>query len=313
MRMSNRTVVTALAFVFMGSTLAQAQGPKKLLANLTTASQTRELVILSTAVDRANQTLTIDGQGFGFEPPQVWCETHSMTVLSATDNQLVVFLPGGVPDGTHLLTIVRGPSDKDRASFNMHVGTPGQGPAGPAGPKGDAGPAGERGDMGPAGPKGDAGSQGAAGAAGAKGDAGPAGPKGDTGAAGPAGATGATGPQGPAGVQGPAGPQGPQGAQGPVGPQGAAGLTGYQMVSSALFTQQLTGSQAVTTTLPCLGGRRVLGGGFDTIPGAANVQVVSSYASSFDTWKVTLRVNQDAASVVSIQYRVYAVCATATN
>ena len=299
MRLSNRTVLAALAFILMGSGMAHAQ--KKLLANVLDLDQGKgELVILSTAVDRVNQTLTMQGQGFGSRPPQVWCETYSMTVLSATDNELVVFLPGGVPDGTHLLTVVRGPSEKDRASFTMHVSTPGQGPAGPAGPKGDTGAAGPTGDTGPAGPKGDAGPAGPKGETGAAGPAGPAGPKGD---AGPAGATGATGPQGPQGLTGP---------QGPVGPQGAAGLTGYQMVSSALFTQPLTAGQTVTATVSCLGGRRVMGGGFESVPGSANLQLVASYPATFDSWRVSLRLSSQDPNT-SIQFRVHAVCATATN
>ena len=74
--------------------------------------------------------------------------------MSTTDNQLVVFLPAGVPDGTHLLTVVRGPGEKDRSSFNMAVQTPSQGPSGPAGPAGPIGP------IGPAGPKGAVGATG---------------------------------------------------------------------------------------------------------------------------------------------------------
>src|SRR6185436_19036453 len=104
MRLSNRTVFTAIVFVLMGSTLAYAQ--KKLLTPLEVTQPKGQLVILSTSVDRVNQTLTVQGQGFGAQPPQVWCETFPMTVLSATDTQLVVFRPGGMPDGTHLLTIV---------------------------------------------------------------------------------------------------------------------------------------------------------------------------------------------------------------
>src|SRR5215212_1081038 len=170
MRISNRTVLTALAFVLMGSTFAHAQ--KKLLDVLDVTKSKGDLVILSTSVDRANQTLTIQGESFGSQAPQVWCESYSMTVLSATDNQLVVFLPAGVPDGTHLLTVVRGPSEKDRASFDMTVASPGRGPAGP------------KGDPGVGGPKA------VTGRAGAKGATGPAGPKGDPGAVGPKGDTG---------------------------------------------------------------------------------------------------------------------------
>src|SRR3954468_19279500 len=175
MRISNRTVLTALAFVLMGSTFAHAQ--KKMLDVLDVTKSKGDLVILSTSVDRANQTLTIQGQSFGAQAPQVWCESYSMTVLSATDNQLVVFLPAGVPDGTHLLTVIRGNGEKDRGTFNMAVVTPGQASGGPAGSQGSVGPAG------PQGPKGDTGATGAAGPVGPKGDAGAVGPKGDPGLA----------------------------------------------------------------------------------------------------------------------------------
>lgn len=306
MRLSNRIVLAALALVLIGSSTAHAQKKLTIAGVLNSLQPNAELVILSTAVDRANETLTIHGQGFGQQPPQVWCETYSMTVLSATDSQLVVFLPAGVPDGTHLLTVVRGPSEKDRASFHAHVETPGRGPAGPAGPsgpKGDIGPAGAKGDTGPAG---------------AKGETGPAGPKGDTGAAGPqgpAGAVGAIGPVGPQGVpgaQGSAGIPGLPGPQGPVGPQGPAGIiTGHQVVSTALSSVTLTGTQTTTTTASCPTGKRVFGGGYETT-GTPAVQVVSAYPHTASTFSVTLRLSQSDVPA-TFGFRVYAVCSTATN
>ena len=323
MRLSNRTVLTALAFVLLGSSIAHAQ--KKLTnASLFPAVKSPgELAILSTAVDRANQTLTIQGQGFGAQPPQVWCETYSMTVLSATDTQLVVFLPAGVPDGTHLLTVIRGPSENDRTSFHAHVGTPGQGPAGPAGPagpKGDVGPTGPKGDTGAVGPKGDtgaAGPKGDTGAAGPQGPAGPAGavgPKGDTGATGPQGVQGATGlqgVQGPAGLPGVQGPTGPTGPQGPVGPQGPAGIiTGHQLVSTALAPVSLTGTEFVTMTASC-GAKRVFGGGYETT-GSPAIQVVWTMPATVSSWSVRLRLSQTDVPA-SFSLRVYALCATATN
>jgi hypothetical protein len=318
MRLTNRTVLAALAFVLMGSTIAHAQKKLTIASLLTTVKSSADLVIFSTVVDRANQTLTIQGQGFGTQPPQVWCESYSMTVLSATDSQLVVFLPAGVPDGTHLLTVVRGPAERDRAAFHAHVGTPGQGPAGPAGqagPKGDVGPVGPKGDAGAVGPKGDTG---AAGSKGDTGATGPQGPAGAAGAAGPKGDTGATGPQGvqgPAGlpgVQGPTGPQGLTGPQGPVGPQGPAGIiTGHQVVSTALSTVTLTGVQSTTASATCPAGKRVFGGGYETT-GTSVLQTVSMYPTTMTTWSVTLRHNQPDATA-TFGFRVYAVCSTATN
>ena len=233
MRLSSRTFMLSFLLLILGTDLAYAQ--KTVVAN-----SSNQLTILSTAVDRDNQTLTVQGMAFGSQPPQVWCETWPMTVISATDTQLVIFLPAAVPDGTHLLTIARGNGDKDRGAFIMSVGSPGQGSAGPQGPAGaagPAGPAGPKGDTGatgaagPAGPKGDTGATGAAGPAGPKGDVGPtgpAGPKGDTGAVGPKGDTGSAGPQGPAGPQGAMGAEGPAGPTGPAGPAGPAGAAGPQ-------------------------------------------------------------------------------------
>ena len=221
MRLSSRTLLLSFLILILGTEFAYAQK-----STAAVAPKADQVVVLSTAVDRVNQTLTIQGFGFGAQAPQVWCENYLMTVLSATDTQLVVFLPGAIPDGTHLLSVIRGNGDKDRGTFNMSVGTPGQGPAGPAGPQGVAGPAG------PMGPKGDTGATGATGAAGPtgpKGDTGAVGPKGDPGPVGPKGDAGATGPVGPQGLAGPVGPAGPKGdvgAMGPAGPQGETGATG---------------------------------------------------------------------------------------
>ena len=189
----------------------------------------KDLTILSTAVDRVNQTLTVQGAGFGAQSPQVWCETYQMTVISATDTQLVVFLPGGVPDGTHLLTVSRGNGEKDR-TFHM----PSEPRSGTCRSRvraeGDLPDRWARGRHRCDRPSGDVG---AAGATGPKGDTGrqdrlvlPG--QGDTGAAGATGATGyracgtrrarwACGTSGPAGPTGPAGPQGEVGPAGPTG------------------------------------------------------------------------------------------------
>ncbi|HEU4936395.1 MAG TPA: hypothetical protein VFT39_08080, partial [Vicinamibacterales bacterium] len=132
MRLSRRILMLSFLLVILGTELAYAQ--KKSAEAVPTTSP--QLVILSTAVDRVNQTLTIEGLAFGLQPPQVWCETYLMTVISATDTQLVVFLPAAIPDGSHLLTVSRGNGDKDRGGFIFHVGTSGEGSVGPAGPQG---------------------------------------------------------------------------------------------------------------------------------------------------------------------------------
>jgi hypothetical protein len=221
MRLSTRILMLSLLLVMLGTELAYAQ--KK---NDVVSPSTNQLVILSAAVDRVNQTLTIEGMAFGSQPPQVWCESYLMTVISATDTQVIVFLPSAIPDGSHLLTVTRGNGEKDRGGFIFYVGSYGKGTPGPAGPQGPAGPTGPKGDAGATGATGPAGPKGDAGAVGPKGDAGAVGPKGDPGSAGPKGDTGAAGPVGPQGPEGAVGPTGPAGAAGPDGPQGPKGDTG---------------------------------------------------------------------------------------
>ena len=101
------------------------------------------------------------------------------------------------------------------------------------------------------------------------------------------------------------------GPQGPTGPQGAAGLTGYQLVSTALFTQALTANQTVTLSVACPAGKRVFGGGYESVTGLAIVHPIATYPPTVDSWRVTLRLSQP--TDATIQFRVYAVCATATN
>lgn len=146
------------------------------------AGPDKQLVVLSAAVNRSAETLTLKGQNFGSTAPAVYCESMPMTVISATDSQLVVLFPAAMPDGTYLVTVAKGNGQPDRGVFYVHAPTlataQGSGDAGPQGPKGEAGPAG------PAGPEG---------------ATGPAGPKGDTGFIGP---QGPVGPAGPSGVSG---------------------------------------------------------------------------------------------------------------
>ncbi len=349
MRLTTRSFVAALVLVLLGTTLAHAQQKKSLAQPLTqsvTTTESDQLVILSTSVNRTSQTLTVQGIAFGNQAPQVWLETQPMTVISASSTQLVIFLPAAVPDGTYLLTVQRGTAAKDRDVFNVSVGTPGQGPQGPQGEVGPQGPAGPKGDtgatgatgpqgeVGPAGPKGDTGAAGpkgdtgATGATGPQGEVGPAGPKGDTGAIGPMGPVGPQGPQGLQGLQGDAGPKGDTGAVGPKGDTGATGpkgdtgatgpkgdkgdpgVSGYQIVSTALFTQNVAANGTTTLSVVCPTGKRVFGGGFEASTGVA-LHPVSSYPPTTDTWRVTLRLSQDAPA--TIVFRVYAVCGSVLN
>ena len=251
MPISNRTPWVVLVFVLCASSIAHAQTDSSALKK----GQPAQLVILSATANRANETLTIRGLNFGRHAPLVLCELHYMTVIGATESEVVVLLPAALPDGTYLLSVVRGWSTHERDVFHMAVQTPTiiTGPEGPAGPVGAPGPQGEpgvagppgptgaTGPVGPQGPAGPNGPQGSTGATGAQGDAGaqgavgpqgepgPQGAVGAQGAAGPQGETGPVGAQGPAGQQGVRGPDGPQGAGGPqgiAGPQGPAGLQG---------------------------------------------------------------------------------------
>lgn len=117
----------------------------------------RQLVVSSTLVNRASETVTIRGANFGSSAPFVACEEFSLTVLSATDTEIVAMLPGGIPDGTYLLTVSKGNGAVQRDSFHLSITTPGVGPEGPIGPEGPAGATGPTGQMGPAGPVGPAG------------------------------------------------------------------------------------------------------------------------------------------------------------
>lgn len=278
--MSNKSLWIAVGLVIAMQGIAHAQGNH---ANAPGQQKKEPVVILSATLDRANETLTLRGRGFGPHAPAVLFETHPLTVLSATDTELVTYLPATVPDGTYRFTVLRedtgnandqdvfhaavlqitevsGPQgDKGEKGNTGPAGPQGevgpQGPAGPAGPQGEMGPAGAQGQtgatgatgpQGAAGPQGSVGPQGETGATGAQGPAGPQGEAGATGAMGPQGETGAAGPTGARGPQGPAGPQGETGAtgaQGPAGPQGATGAPGLQGAQGAAGPQGPAGLQ----------------------------------------------------------------------
>ena len=146
-----RTVMAIAAILLGTGAVAHARageqnGPQK----------PRQLVVFSASLDRAQQMLVLEGQNFGAMPPTVFCGPHQMTVLSATESQVVVLFPAAIPDGTHLFTVSRGPSQLDQDRFYVTAQTPQviEGPAGPPGPPGPPGPAGEMGPGGEGGPKG---------------------------------------------------------------------------------------------------------------------------------------------------------------
>ena len=240
MAISKRTVLLSAALMVTTTDLAYAQGQSQSHSKsqqsqgnngAADAKRNVRLAILGTLSNRANDTLTIRGMGFGDRAAQVWCQDYPLTVMSWTDEEIVANLPDALPDGSYLLTVIRGEGQKDRDVFDMAVqgqttvsGTPG--PKGDAGPVGPAGAKGEPGSVGPAGPKGDTGAAGVAGPKGDAGAVGPAGPKGDAGVAGATGPKGDTGAMGPAGAKGEIGATGPAGAKGEIGATGPAGATG---------------------------------------------------------------------------------------
>jgi len=210
-------------------------------ARIVLAGPDKQLVVLSAAVSRSAETLTLKGQNFGSTAPAVYCESMPLTVISASDTQLVVMFPAAIPDGTYLVTVSRGNGKPDVGVFYATAQTIAtvQGPNGPAGAQGS------RGDMGPQGPEGPVGPAGPAGVAGPKGDIGPAGPQGPN---------GATGPQGPKGDAGPQGAQGAQGATGSQGPVGATGATGATGPTGAQGPQGNPGLIVLSVAAPVPGG-----------------------------------------------------------
>ena len=299
-----RTTALTTAIVFGAVGVATAQ-PRKIGPFDITAPTSNQLIITSATLDRANETLIINGYNFG-SASAVWLELSPLTVISSTPTQLVVQFPAAVPDGTYLLTVERGRSQADRDVFNLALSTPGTGPQGPPGPQGERGPQGIPGEPGP---KGDTGPQGPKGDAGAKGDTGATGPEGPAGSSGPAGPTGPTGPQGLQGVQG---------LQGPQGPQGFPGMPGVNGVSGWELVWALTPSTGGTSVAPftifpasasCPGGKLPIGGGYELVGGAQQLDPVSSFPSSDVPvgWRVVLR-NNSASTASNAQVRVWVVC-----
>ena len=179
-----------------------------------------------------------------------------------------------------------------------------EGPAGPAGPRGDSGPAGKQGSAGPAGQSGDpgpAGPQGDPGAAGPQGEVGPAGSQGEVGPAGPSGAPG------PAGPQGATGPAGPPGDAGPVGPAGTPGVSGWEQKTTFAT---LPANGVTSTVVRCSAGKQVLAGGFASPgPGASIVEShpASTTGGLNPGWMVAARNSAGADTTLTV----YAICAIA--
>ena len=268
------------------------------------SNSSKQLIVTSASVDRSSDTVTLKGSGFGTKKPTVFCELTQMTVLTATDEELLVAFPASVLDGTFLFTVARGNGTSERASFFVTTNRPQilQGQEGPAGPQGAAGPTGSQG------PKGDQGD---------KGDKGDTGAQGVQGTQGPQGERGPVGPQGSAGPQGAAGPTGPQGAQGSIGPiglagpQGAPGISGYERIFGDTGTLQMNVGVSSFVTAVCPAGKRVVGGGHELASSSSqqlSVTMSAPFESTVSGWRVNFR-NSLNAGLTNVQVRVYAVCA----
>lgn len=297
-----RSATAIAAVILLGGVAVHASDSPSRTQGVAAAKRlTKELIVTSAAVDRESETVTLRGFNFGDLKPYVYCETHLMTVLSATDEEIVVAFPASaIADGTYLFTVIRNSPAPSRAAFYVttNAARASEGREGPAGPQGPAGPAGADGLPGPQGPEGP------------QGPAGPAGATGATGETGATGATGATGPQGPQGSQGPQGPQGPQGFMGPAGPAGSNGVSGFERAvgDSGPILMDSGASWWVSATCPA--GKRAVAGGYELLSQAVNLTVTVSAPLEADpaTWRVAVR-NNTAVSLTRVQVKSYALCA----
>ena len=123
------------------------------MSRTVTAAPDKQLVVSSASLNRSSETLILKGLNFGAGTPVVMCESMPLTVLSATDTQLVVLFPSAIADGTYLVTVLRGSGQPERGLFYVTAQSVATvqgsdssryipGPLGEPGPVGPAGPAG---------------------------------------------------------------------------------------------------------------------------------------------------------------------------
>lgn len=262
---TSRTVIATLVFVLSTGVVARADADEQ------AGGKGRQLVVMTAMLDRTNELLVFEGENFGPGAPTVQCGQFEMTVLSATDRQLVVLFPAAIPDGTHLFTVSRGASQVERDRFYVTAMTPKviEGPPGPMGPTGPAGPQGLPGEVGPA---------------------------------------GATGPQGPAGPAGPQGLQGPAGAPGADGVSGYEVEVADTVPFDAGRSTDVPPIQVACEAgkKPIGGGHQALNPAANGLNVVASLPVV---ADDFVGWRVVVR-NQFSPLVFGARVRVFAVCAT---
>jgi hypothetical protein len=117
--------------------------------------------------------------------------------------------------------------------------------------------------------------------------------------------------------QGPRGPQGQRGPQGPQGPQGPPGASGdgLSFVISVAHERTVLDGQSALSTAECPTGYVATGGGhtlnvtFDTTEGLL-VHASQPYPPTDDTTPVGWQVNVANATGESVDFTIWAICAT---
>jgi hypothetical protein len=285
----------------------------------------KQLVITSASVDRTSNTVTFKGHNLGGRKAAVFCETTAMSVLGASDQELLVAFPASSLNGTYLFTVVKGNGSSDRDVFYVTTnagtgsGTQGvpvrrvrrvrrsDGPIGPQGPQGATGP------QGPAGPQG---------ATGAQGQQGPQGPQGERGRPEP-GSARSEGRHGCSGPAGPAGPQGPEDhrvrrattalkdRRAAQGDPGVNGVSGFQRVLEDSGMVTLTNGSTLEMSAPCPDLKAQLSGGYELVTASAHRLTVifsAPYDDATSGWRVIFK-NATGGALMSVNVRVHAVCA----
>jgi hypothetical protein len=174
------------------------------------------------------------------------------------------------------------------------------------------GPKGEKGDtglQGPAGPFGPQGIQGIPGLPGEIGLTGPQGQPGIQGIQGIDGKNGQDGAQGPVGPIGPKGDKGDKGEKGDVGEPSMTPITGYEIVLSAITPDD---NLAKDITATCTSGKKVIGGGFNSlnVSDANEVVIKSSYPNTESSWRVMGNIDASGTST-TFSLQAYAICINA--
>src|SRR3982750_1844393 len=146
MRASRTCVVIGTVLLVWSTAVARAQ-----------KTSAKQLVITTASYDATGGVLTIAGQNFGTDP-SVWLAAQQLDLISSTTDFIQARLAAQPLAGSYLLTVSRGPSTPDNATFVMTFGS--TGPIGPIGPPGPIGPRGGDGAPGATGPPGALGPQG---------------------------------------------------------------------------------------------------------------------------------------------------------